>query len=225
MAIILIRTVLFFVVLTLIIRLTGKRQLGELQVSEFVTALLISEMAALPITDMDIPVSHGLLGICLLGCLETLVSFFAQKSVKIRRMIIGEPIILVANGKILRKALVKARVTLDDIFAEIRIAGYRNIGDIQYVILEQNGKISVLPKASLDRVTPKDMNIKVDETGISHPIIIDGKPCKAFMDSSPATEKQVRDAAKKKKATPEEVLYMTCDDMGNIITVLKGDKK
>ncbi len=225
MAVILIRTVIFFIVLTAVMRLAGKRQIGEMQVSEFVTAFLISEMAALPITDIDIPLLHGIVAICTLGCLETIISFVTRKSVTIRRLLIGEPVVLIADGKIIEKALTKARITLDDIFSQIREAGYRNIGDVQYVILEQNGKMSVLPKAAFDHVTPNDMGISVENNGMTHPVIIDGKVSKCFMGTAAATPKEVSAEARRRQADIKDILYMTMDNNGNKVTVIKGDKR
>ncbi len=225
MTVILIRTLVFFALLTAIMRLTGKRQIGEMQVSEFVTAFLISEMAALPITDIDIPFTHGLVAICSLGCFETILSYAVHKSVNVRRLIMGEPIVLVSNGKVVESALSKARITLDDIFSQIRIDGYRNINEVQYVILEQNGKMSVLPKPEFDKVTPDDMGIEVRNSGMSHPVIIDGKVSKCFMGESPLTPKQISAEARKKSSEISDVLYMTVDNSGKTVTVLKGDNK
>ncbi len=225
MAVILVRTVLFFIILTAIMRLTGKRQIGEMQISEFVTAFLISEMAALPITDIDIPMLHGVIAVTVLGCIETIVAFVIQRSAAVRGVLLGEPIILVADGKVVEAALKKARITLDEVFSQIRGAGYRNIGDIEYVILEQNGKMSVLPKAAFDAATPNDLGISVNEKDMTHPVVIDGKIRKCFAAASGISKKEVAAEAKRRRADIKDILYMTCDDAGNKITVKKEDKR
>ena len=225
MSVIVIRTILFFIVLTAIMRVTGKRQIGEMQVSEFVTAFLISEMAALPITDIDIPLLHGIIAVTVLGCIETIVSYVIQRSVTVRGALLGEPVILIANGRIIEASLKKARITLDEVFAQIRGAGYRNIGDIDYVILEQNGKMSVLPKADFDTTTPSDLGIKVENNGITHPVIIDGKQRKCFVHYSGIKPKDIDVELKRQKADIEDILYMTCDDAGNMVTVKKEEKR
>ena len=225
MAVILLRTVIFYIVLTAIMRLMGKRQIGEMQVSEFVTAFLISEMAALPITDIDIPLMHGFVAICTLGCLETLISFAVQKSVTVRKVLTGEPIVLISDGKVIEKALSTARITLDEVFAQIRGAGYRNIGDVQYVILEQNGKMSVLPKAAFDELTPNDMGIGVENSGMTHPVIIDGKINNCFAETAKIPLKETEREARRCKAAIRDILYMTCDDLGNKVTVKKQKKR
>lgn len=225
MTVILIRMLLFYVALTAIMRMMGKRQIGEMQISEFVTAFLISEMAALPITDIDIPIMHGVTAIAALACFETFTSLIARKSVTVRRMISGEPVILVADGKVIEKALTEARVSLDEVFSQIRGQGYRNIGDVQYVILEQNGKMSVLPKASFDGVTPNDLNLGVADTGMTHPVVIDGKTSKCFMGAASVTPRDVSEEARRRKADIGDILYMTVDDAGNKVTVKKESAK
>lgn len=225
MAVILLRTVLFFIILTAIMRMTGKRQIGEMQISEFVTAFLISEMAALPITDIDIPLMHGIVAVTVLGCIETIVAFVIQRSASVRGVLLGEPIILVADGKVVEAALKKARITLDEVFSQIRGAGYRNIGDIQYVILEQNGKMSVLPKAAFDAATPSDLGISVDESDMTHPVVIDGKIRKCFVAAAGISQKEISAEAHKRKTDIKDILYMTCDDAGNKITVKREDKR
>lgn len=225
MAVILLRTLIFYIVLTAIMRLMGKRQIGELQVSEFVTAFLISEMAALPVTDIDIPLMHGFVAICTLGSLETLISFAAQKSVAVRRALTGDPVVLISDGKVIEKALSKARITLDEVFAQIRGAGYRSIGDVQYVILEQNGKMSVLPKAAFDRLTPDDMGVGVRNSGMTHPVIIDGRVNRPFAEAAKIAPDEAEKEARRHNTRTHDILYMTCDNLGNKVTVKKEKKR
>lgn len=146
MVVIVIRTIIFYIFLTVLMRLMGKRQIGEVQLSEFVAVVILSELAALPITDRDIPLSHGLVPLIIISSTEVIIAYICRKSVKIRRFIDGKPIVLVQNGKIINKNLTKTRVTPDEIESEIRINGYRQIQEIDTVILEQTGKMSVLPK-------------------------------------------------------------------------------
>lgn len=146
MTVIVLRAVIFYVILTFLMRLMGKRQIGELQLSEFVTAMLLSEMAVLPITDRDIPLLHGLVPVLLIASFEVIVSFVCRKSPKFRTLINGNPIVLVKHGRYIEPNLTKARVSSEDIDAQIRINGYESIADVKTVILERTGKMSVLPK-------------------------------------------------------------------------------
>ncbi|HOJ47383.1 MAG TPA: DUF421 domain-containing protein [Bacillota bacterium] len=146
MVIIVVRTIIFYIVLAILMRLMGKRQIGEVSLTEFVAVVLLSELAALPITDRDIPLAHGLAPLIIISSIEIIIAYICRKSVKIRRFIDGKPIVLVQNGKIIEKNLTKTRVTPDEIESEIRVNGYRQIQEIDTVILEQTGKLSVLPK-------------------------------------------------------------------------------
>ncbi|PKM61299.1 MAG: hypothetical protein CVU97_07275 [Firmicutes bacterium HGW-Firmicutes-21] len=146
MVVMLIRTFVFYIMLTVLMRLMGKRQIGEVQLSEFVAVILLSELAALPITDRDIPLSHGLVPLVVIASIEIIIAFTCRKSAFIRKIIDGKPVVLVKNGNVISKNLTKTRVTPDEIEAEIRINGYRQIKEIDTIILEQTGKMSVLPK-------------------------------------------------------------------------------
>lgn len=144
--VILSRTIIFYVILTLLMRLMGKRQIGEVQLSEFVAVIILSELAALPITNRDIPLLHGLVPLIIICTIEIITASICRKYPSIQKLIDGKPITLVKNGKIIEENLTKTRISSDEIQAEIRINGYKQIQDIDSVILEQTGKMSVLPK-------------------------------------------------------------------------------
>ena len=144
----LVRTIILYSVLLAAVRLMGKRQIGQLQAGEFVAALLISELAAIPMTDHDIPLSHGLIPLLTVTVCEVALAFCSQKSKKLRRLLDGQPIELVRDGKYITKNLEKARVTEDEIDAQIRLKGYADISQVKTVTLEQSGGMSVLPNDS-----------------------------------------------------------------------------
>ena len=146
MTVIILRSLIFYIILTFMMKFMGKRQIGEMQLSEFVTAVMLSELAVLPLTDRDIPFLHGLLPLMLISSLEIFVSFLCMKSNKFRIMINGNPILLVDKGKYISKNLLKARISKEDVEGQIRINGYESIDDIKTVILERTGKMSVIPK-------------------------------------------------------------------------------
>lgn len=146
MTVILTRSVIFYILLTLMMKLMGKRQIGEMQVSELVTTVLLSELAVLPITDPDIPLLHGLLPLLLISSFEVIVSFLCQKSEKFRVLLNGNPIILYEKGKYIDKNLIKARVSADDVEAQVRINGFANLKQVDKIILERTGKMSIIPK-------------------------------------------------------------------------------
>ncbi len=148
MTIIVIRALIFYILLTLMMKLMGKRQIGEMQLTELITTVMLSEMAVLPLTDTDVPITHGLLPLLLISSLEVVIAFAEQKSTKFRRLLNGSPITLYEKGKFVEKNLEKARVSVEDVKAMVRVNGYANLTEVSHVILEISGKISVLPKES-----------------------------------------------------------------------------
>ena len=146
MTIIVIRALIFYILLTLMMKLMGKRQIGEMQLSELVTTVLLSELAVLPVTDTDIPLLHGVLPLLMISSIEVIVSFASRKSKKFRIFLNGNPITLYENDGFIEQNLTKARVSAEDIEAQVRINGFEDMKDIKTVILERTGKMSVLPK-------------------------------------------------------------------------------
>ena len=148
MTVILIRALIFYILLTLLMKLMGKRQIGEMQLSELVTTVLLSELAVLPVTDTDIPLLHGILPLLLISSTEVIISFASRKSRKFRVLINGNPIVLYEKGAFDEKNLTKARMPTEDVEAQVRINGFEDMKEVSKVILERTGKMSVLPKKS-----------------------------------------------------------------------------
>lgn len=146
MTIIVIRAFIFYILLTLMMKLMGKRQIGEMQLSELVTTVLLSELAVLPVTDTDIPLLHGVLPLLMISSIEVVISFASRKSRKFRVLLNGNPIVLYEKGRFDEESLTKARVSTEDIEAQVRINGFENMSEVSKVILERTGKMSVLPK-------------------------------------------------------------------------------
>ncbi len=146
MTIIVIRAFVFYILLTAMMKLMGKRQIGEMQLSELITTVLLSELAVLPVTDSDIPLLHGILPLLMISSIEVIVSFISQKSKKFRVFLNGNPITLYENDAYIDKNLVVARVSTEDIEAQVRINGFADLNEVSKVILERTGKMSVLPK-------------------------------------------------------------------------------
>ena len=145
MSIIVIRAFIFYVLLTLMMKLMGKRQIGEMELSELVTTVLLSELAVLPVTDTDIPLIHGVLPVMLISSLEVIVSFMSQRSKKFRELLNGNPIVLYEKGKFIDKNLVKTRISTEDVEAQVRINGFEGLEEVSHVMLERTGKMSILP--------------------------------------------------------------------------------
>jgi len=144
MFIVLIRTVFLYALVILVIRIMGKRQVGELQPYEFVITIMISDLAALPMQDTRLPLVLGIIPIVTLLFLKITLSVIQLKSQKARRWIEGEPSILIAKGNIIFKNLKKQQINLDELMEELRLAGYFDLKEVEYAILENNGKVSFL---------------------------------------------------------------------------------
>ncbi len=199
-----------------LMRISGKRQVGELQLSEFVTAVMISELAVLPITSKDTPVLICYVPLITVIFLEVTISLICKKFVKIRRFFDGSPIVLVSKGRIVDNNLTKTRVSIDELFAEIRQNGYRDISEIEYIMLEQNGKLSVIPKSTSASLTPDDLKINGNEKGVGHCVIIEGyvdkNSLKALGRDTDWLKKELEKRGIKKM---KDVLYFIVDDKGN----------
>ncbi|GAA0123343.1 MAG: DUF421 domain-containing protein [Clostridium argentinense] len=174
MFILVIRTVILYFFLLIIMRLMGKRQLGQLEPFDLVTALMISELAALPMEDNRMPLISSMIPITTLVILQIITSILQLKSEKARTLLNGEPSILIKDGEVDLNELRNQRFNLDDLLEELRLNGYFNLSDIHYAILETNGNISIMPKEENTPITPKFLNIKVQEKSMPMIIINDG---------------------------------------------------
>ncbi len=220
------RTFAFYITLMFLMRISGKRQVGELQLSEFVTAVMISELAVVPITNKDTPVLTCFVPLISVVFIEVALSWICRKSVKVRRFFDGSPIVLVSKGEIIEKNLSKTRVSVDEIFTEIRLHGYRDISEINYVILEQNGKLSVFPKAGNSVPTSGDLNLNLPENGVGHCVIVEGYIDKNALSALGKREEWLIQRIKTKGIkNMKDILYFIVDDIGNENIVIKEKEK
>lgn len=150
MFIVLIRTIFLYSLVILVMRLMGKRQIGELQPYEFVITIMISDLAALPMQDTRLPLILGIIPIVTLLFIKTVLTQLQLKSQFTRKVLEGEPCILVCKGKINYNALKKQQINLDELMEELRLAGYFDLSQIQYAILENNGQLSFLISQNSD---------------------------------------------------------------------------
>ena len=175
MATILIRTIIIYVVLIATMRLMGKRQLGELEISELVTTLLISEIASLPIGDQNIPIIHAVIPLVTILTLEVLLSVILLKCPKLKNLASARPTVLIRHGVLDQKEMRRIRITIDELISEVRQSGVASLEDVDYAILEQNGKLSIIPKRQATPPSAQDLNILLKESGITHALIEDGE--------------------------------------------------
>ena len=175
MAIIFIRTLIIYFALLLIMRLLGKRQLGEMELSEFVVAALIADLASHPLQDIGIPMINGLVPIVTLFCCEILISGITLKNIRLRSFFFGKPSMLVENGKINQSEMKKNRFTTDELMEELRNQGYLDIATVEYAALETDGRLSVIPYPSERPVTPSLLNLESEEESYPVVVISDGR--------------------------------------------------
>ena len=210
------RTAITYLILICAIRLMGKRQIGELELSELVITMLLSELASIPIADNTIPLTFSLIPITILVSLEGLVSFLSIKCRKFKKIVGGTPSILICRGAISKKEMEKARITLDELLCQLRLKNISDISDVEYAILEENGQISFIQKMSARNVTLSDLKISRQEKGIMHTVIADGQVSEFNLKLLGRSEKWLKKELKKRKCRMSDVFLMTVDDSGNV---------
>ena len=169
-----IRTIALYLILVAVVRLMGKRQIGQMEPAEFVVTMLVANLAAIPMQDGGIPLYSGLVPILTVLGVELLLSAFCLRSIRFRRLLCGKPVILIDNGKILRDNLQRTRVTLDELTELLRQCNVLRPETVQYAILETNGNLSVVPYPQHTPAVAKDVGITPKKQQIPYTIIADG---------------------------------------------------
>lgn len=223
MAVIFFRCIFLYFVVIIAVRIMGKRQIGELQPSELVVTILISELAAMPMQDLNLPVIVGLIPIFALVGMELLVSMITLKSIKSRTLFYGRPIILIYNGKVNQHEMARARVSIDDVLESMRNNQILNIEQVDFAVLETNGQISIFQKNINQPVTLKDMQITPQpSTGIPDPVIIDGRILDENLKKNNLSREWLKqELAKQGYTRAIDVFLMTVDDNKKVYTIKK----
>ena len=165
---------MLYILLVIVMRLMGKRQIGQLQPFELVITIIIAELAVLPMNNLGIPITNGVIGILVLMAAEVFISLLALKSERVRALICGTPTILINNGRLLPEAMERLRVNLNDLLEQLRSKEYPNISDIAFAVLENNGALSVIPKADAKPPTAGDLGRAVVQPLFPVTLIMDG---------------------------------------------------
>ena len=226
MVILFFRTIIVYSLVIFSLRIMGKRQVGELQPSELVVAIMISDLATMPMSDVSTPLLYGIVPIFTLVICEVLLSFVSLKSEKIRVFLSGKPQILVKNGVIQRKELMHARVNTDDLLEELRKAGFFSLSDIDTVILETGGCISVIPTSDASVPTVGNMKLNVNQSIIPYIYIADGQLRKNELKRANKSIKWLESyLAGKGVSSVKDVFMFSQDGDGKIFFQKKDDKK
>ena len=223
MLIIFIRAIILYIVVVFSIRLMGKRQLGELQPSEFVIAILISNIATLPAEDTEIPLVRGIIPILTLVCLDVIMSSLSLKSRKIRRLMSGSPKIIISHGKIDQKQLKNLRYTVDDLMESLRGQGIFDISQVEFAIVETTGKISFFQKQPHQPLTPATLRHCEAVANPPQTVIDDGKIIDASLEAVGMTRKQLDIVLERNDISPQEIFLMTTDGKGKNVIVKKEE--
>lgn len=169
------RALLSLIVLFLVTKLLGKKQVSQLSLFDYVIGISIGNFAAEMTTDLELSYINGIVAVLVFGLVAFLVSYFTMKSIVLRRFFIGTPTILIQNGKILINNLKKSKLDINDLLEQCRVEGYFDISQIEYALMEANGRLSILSKGEYLPVTIKDMKLKTEKQGLCVNVIIDGK--------------------------------------------------
>ena len=211
MTVSLIRTILLYAIIIFAIRLMGKRQISELQTSELVVTLLISDIASIPMQNVDLPILSGLIPIAILVTCEIILSSLMLKSSKFRKFICGKPVILINDGKLDQKAMKDLRISTEDLFEQLRQLDVLSINDISYAIVETNGKISIIKKPSKQQVEAGMLGISEPDGGIETVIVSDGEISKSSLSICNLSEEWLLKTISKKHLKLNDIFIMTAN--------------
>ena len=187
-----------------------------LEISELVSTLLLSELATVAITNSNIPLLYSAVPIIVILSLEIIITYIAIKSNLVKRIASNKPTVLINRGIINRSELERNRISLEELVSELRQKNISDIKDVYYAILEQNGKLSVIPKAHAKGVTVSDMNITAEEKGISHALIIDGHIKTSNLRISGRTEEWLMRQLAELNCKMSDVFFFSVNDVGEI---------
>lgn len=218
-----IRSIILYIIVLIVMRLMGKREIGQLQPFELAISIMIADLATIPMTEIGIPIFNGIIPILGLLFMHLIISMSNLKSSKIREIICGKPRILIYRGKIDEKALKKERFTINELQEKLRGNGVVNLGDVEYAILETSGDVTVIQKPDKRTTIPADFNIMPEYEGIPYDLIIDGKIMEKNLQALGKNYVWLDKQVKKFGIKPEEALIVTIDGKGQFFCQKKED--
>ena len=221
-----IRTIILYLILIIGLRLTGKRQIGELEPVELVLTLLLSDLASVPMQDFGIPLLNGLVPILTLLSLSTLFSYFSLRSVRFRSLVCGEPAVIIRDGKLLQQVMRHNRLTLDELLEELRGQGICDIDEVKYAILETSGQLSVLLRSDCQPITARQLGKQVkDDVFLPTILINDGRLMRRNLQQRGLDERWLQEELHRQHLTnTSEVFLLSIDPAGHVICLPKEDR-
>lgn len=220
-----IRVSILYILVLIIMRLMGKREIGQMQPFELVIAIMIADLASIPMSDVGIPITNGIIPILALLVFQLIISIINVKSVKLREVICGKPSILIYRGKIDEKELRKEKITINELEERLRQNDIFALADVEYAILETNGQLSVIQKPEKRNTIPEDFNIIPDYEGIPYDLVLDGKIMDDNLKKIGRDYNWLKKEIQKFNMKPEEALVVTFDGKGQIFCQRKEIRK
>ena len=212
-----VRTILLYFIIMLGLRLMGKRQIGELEPTELVLTMLISDLAAVPMQDFGIPLLNGVVPIVTLLALSMLLSYGCMRSIRLRRLVCGSPTTLIKDGQLQQAAMRANRFTLDELIEALRSQGVTDLTTVKYAILETDGTLNVILTPAERPVTAGQLRCAEPETGYPYILISDGTVLRENLRKCGKTEEWRRGECRRQGVkSPEQVFLLTCDTTGNV---------
>ena len=219
-----IRVSIIYILVLVIMRIMGKREIGQMQPFELVIAIMIADLASVPMADTGIPISNGIIPILALLLFQLIISIINLKSITLRKIICGKPRILIYRGKIDEQALKKEKITINELQERLRQKSIFTIGDVEYAILETSGEISVIQKPEKRNIIVEDLNITPEYEGIPYDLVMDGKIMYENLKKIGKDEKWLQKQVEKFKTKPQDALIVTFDGKGQIFCQEKQNK-
>ena len=215
------RTVILYVALIAVIRLMGKRQIGQMEPSEFVVTMLVANLAAIPMQEEDMPLLSGLVPMLIVLIMELTFSYLSMKSIRLRKLLCGKPVILIENGKVIQKNLRRTLVTLDELSGHLREKDVLDIQTVQYAILETNGNLSVFPYPSELPASAGDTGIKPSARSLPVTVISDGRLLQENLKKAKKDGAWLRKVLHERSASVDGTFLLTVDGKDHIYYIPK----
>lgn len=216
MILILARTIVLYILVLIVMRFMGKREISQLQPFELVISIMIADLATTPMAESGIPIFYGIIPILGLLMLHILISIINLKNMTFREIICGKPRILIYRGKIDEKAMIKENYTINELQERLRVNGFFNLEDVEYAILETSGQITVIPKPGKRGTTLEDLGIEAEYVGMSYDLVLDGKVMNNNLKKLGKDYNWLKKQVQKFGFLPEEALVVVLSGNGSI---------
>ena len=220
-----VRVIIIYLLVLIVMRLMGKREIGQMQPFELVIAIMIADLASTPMSDTGIPITNGIIPILALLLLQLIISIINLKSMKFRQIMCGVPSILIYRGKIDEKVLRKEKFTINELQERLRQNNVFNIGDVEYAILETSGQVTVIQKPEKRNTIPEDFGITPEYEGIPFDLVVDGKVMYENLKAIKKNYNWLKTQANKFNIEPEEALVITYDGKGQFFCQPKNKSR